>query len=79
MKELQDDRNAQEVNIRSILGKMEKLDHTGMDISVDRSAIGERSAIGDRSVLMEQMQGIEAVLDPDSRSVTLVCVGGPNG
>ena len=70
-KELLEDRNAQETNIKQMLEKMEKLDRTSF-LENDKSMM-------DQSTIMDTMQNLQAILDPDSQSVTLVNMGGAKG
>ena len=70
-KELLEDRKAQETNIKQMLEKMEKLDRTSF-LENDKSMM-------DQSTIMDTMQNLQAMLDPDSQSVTLVNMGGAKG
>ena len=66
-KELIDARHTQESNIQGMLQKMAVLDKSALDRSgLDRSHM-DTSQIGmDRSALFDQMQGIQAIIDPDN-------------
>lgn len=56
---------------------MANLDKSALDRSqMDTSQIGLSA---DRSAILDQLQGIQAIIDPDNQHVTLVSIGDANG
>ena len=68
-RELLEEKSNQEANIKSMLERMESLDRTGM---LDVSQM-------DKSVLLDQMQNLQAILNPDNETITLVDMGTQDG
>ena len=68
-RELLEEKSNQEANIKSMLERMESLDRTGM---LDVSQM-------DKSVLLDQMQNLQAILNPDNETITLVDIGAQDG
>ena len=68
-RELLEEKSNQEANIKSMLERMESLDRTGM---LDVSQM-------DKSVLLDQMQNLQAILNPDNETITLVDMGAQDG
>ena len=66
-KQLMEDRSTQEANFKAMLERMEKLDTT--------ANVNDSSSL-DKSAMFDQMQNIQALLDPETQTVTLINMGG---